>query len=214
MREFFRPNLWPNTPDILTEYLQIGGRPAFMARLVLAATLGASYGIYGPAFELCETAPREPGSEEYLDSEKYEIRALGPRAARQPARPDRAREPHPPREPGAAAPTDGLRFHADRQRPADRLQQDDAPTWTNVIVVVVNLDPHHTQSGWLELPLDELGPRRRRSRSRCTTCSATRATSGTGARNYVELDPARRCRRTSSGSGDAVRTERDFDYYL
>jgi starch synthase (maltosyl-transferring) len=55
VREYFRPNLWPNTPDILTEYLQFGGRPAFMIRLVLAATLGASYGIYGPAFELLES---------------------------------------------------------------------------------------------------------------------------------------------------------------
>ncbi len=73
-REYFRPNCWPNTPDILTEYLQFGGRPAFMTRLVLAATLSASYGIYGPAFELLEHTPREPGSEEYLDSEKYEIR--------------------------------------------------------------------------------------------------------------------------------------------
>ena len=53
MREFFRPNLWPNTPDILTAFLQTGGRPAFLIRFLLAATLGASYGIYGPAFELC-----------------------------------------------------------------------------------------------------------------------------------------------------------------
>src|SRR5690606_31080671 len=74
VREYLRPNLWPNTPDILNEYLQVGGRPAFMARLVLAATLGANYGIYGPAFELMESRPREPGSEEYLDSEKYQLR--------------------------------------------------------------------------------------------------------------------------------------------
>ncbi len=74
VREHFRPNLWPNTPDILPEYLQLGGRPAFMVRLALAATLGANYGIYGPAFELCENAARSPGSEEYLDSEKYEIK--------------------------------------------------------------------------------------------------------------------------------------------
>jgi starch synthase (maltosyl-transferring) len=72
--DFFRANLWPNTPDILTEYLQFGGRAAFMARLVLAATLGASYGIYGPPFELMEHQAREPGSEEYLDSEKYQVR--------------------------------------------------------------------------------------------------------------------------------------------
>src|SRR4029077_424901 len=74
VREFFWPNLWPNTPDILTEFLQFGGRPAFMIRVALAATLGASYGIYGPAFELCENRALRPGSEEYLDSEKYQLR--------------------------------------------------------------------------------------------------------------------------------------------
>ena len=73
--EFFRPNVWPNTPDILHETLQTGGRPMFEARYVMAATLAATYGIYGPAFELLEHVPREPGSEEYLNSEKYEIRA-------------------------------------------------------------------------------------------------------------------------------------------
>jgi starch synthase (maltosyl-transferring) len=74
VREFFRPNQWTNTPDILTEFLQTGGRPAFAIRLLLAATLGANYGIYGPAFELLEHLPLRPGSEEYLNSEKYEIR--------------------------------------------------------------------------------------------------------------------------------------------
>src|SRR5581483_8782964 len=72
--DFFRPNQWPNTPDILTEFLQMGGRPAFVMRLLLAATLGANYGIYGPAFELQENRPVRHGSEEYLNSEKYEIR--------------------------------------------------------------------------------------------------------------------------------------------
>ncbi|HYG36208.1 MAG TPA: alpha-1,4-glucan--maltose-1-phosphate maltosyltransferase, partial [Clostridia bacterium] len=74
VQEFFRPNLWPNTPDILTQNLQYGGRPVFVSRLILAATLGASYGIYGPPYEICENTPREPGSEEYLNSEKYEVR--------------------------------------------------------------------------------------------------------------------------------------------
>src|SRR5690606_25983338 len=69
------PNVWPNTPDILHEYLQSGLRAAFVARLVLAGTLCANYGIYGPAFELIEHVPREPGSEEYRNSEKYQIRA-------------------------------------------------------------------------------------------------------------------------------------------
>src|SRR5258708_39722007 len=73
-REYFRPNCWPNTPDILPYHLQDAGLPAFRVRLLLAATLAASYGIYGPAFELGENRPRDPGtSEEYLDSEKYEV---------------------------------------------------------------------------------------------------------------------------------------------
>ncbi|HEY9652674.1 MAG TPA: alpha-1,4-glucan--maltose-1-phosphate maltosyltransferase, partial [Coleofasciculaceae cyanobacterium] len=75
VHEFFRPNFWPNTPDILPEFLQLGGRPAFIIRLILAATLAANYGIYGPAFELGENRPVREGSEEYLDSEKYQIRA-------------------------------------------------------------------------------------------------------------------------------------------
>ncbi|HTU26776.1 MAG TPA: alpha-1,4-glucan--maltose-1-phosphate maltosyltransferase, partial [Pirellulales bacterium] len=75
VREFFRPNLWPNTPDILPEHLQQGNRAAFMARYVLAATLSSNTGIYGPAYELLEHLPREAGSEEYLHSEKYEIRS-------------------------------------------------------------------------------------------------------------------------------------------
>ena len=71
--EFFRPNFWPNTPDILPEYLQYGGRSGFQIRLVLAATLSSNYGIYGPAFELC-IRDALPDKEEYLDAEKFEIR--------------------------------------------------------------------------------------------------------------------------------------------
>jgi starch synthase (maltosyl-transferring) len=71
--DYFRPNFFANTPDILHEYLQRGGRPAFEARLVLAATLSPSYGIYS-GFEHCENVPARPGSEEYLNSEKYEVK--------------------------------------------------------------------------------------------------------------------------------------------
>ncbi len=73
-QDYFRPNAWPNTPDILHEQLQSGEAAVYMVRLVLAATLTASYGIYGPVFELREHLPRAPGSEEYLDSEKYQLR--------------------------------------------------------------------------------------------------------------------------------------------
>ena len=153
--EFFRPNLWPNTPDILTEHLQTGGPPAFAARLVLAATLGANYGIYGPAFELCEDRPREPGSEEYLNSEKFEIRTWdidSPGSLKDLiARVNRIRRDNP-----ALHGDRSLRFH-----PVDNEQlicySKHTADFSNVILTVVNLDPHHTHSGWLELPLSELG---------------------------------------------------------
>ena len=112
VREFFRPNLWPNTPDILPEHLQVGGRPAFVVRLVLAGTLGANYGIYGPPFETLESRPREPGSEEYLDSEKYQLRhSAARRLARTGQRhhegkPGAAREPCLAIERGFAIPPD------------------------------------------------------------------------------------------------------------
>ena len=77
VKDFFRPNFWPNTPDILHDYLQKGGPPAFVIRFVLAATLSSSYGIFGPSFERCVSEPISDGSEEYLNSEKYEIRHWG-----------------------------------------------------------------------------------------------------------------------------------------
>ncbi len=106
--DYFRPNCWPNTPDILPEYLQLGGRAAFMSRLVLAATLCANYGIYGRAYELLENTPREPGAEEYFESEKYELRHWDVSARRQPRRVHRPRERRAARQSGAA----------ERRRPA------------------------------------------------------------------------------------------------
>ncbi len=102
VREFFRPNQWPNTPDILTEFLQIGGRPAFNIRLLLAATLGANYGIYGPAFELLENRPVRHGSEEYLELGEVRNPSMGPRPARQPAPSDRPRQRDPQHQPRTA----------------------------------------------------------------------------------------------------------------
>jgi starch synthase (maltosyl-transferring) len=153
--EFFRPNFWPNTPDILHAYLQTGMRAAFAVRLVLAATLSANYGIYGPTFELLEHTPREPGSEEYRDSEKYEIRAwdldrddsLAPLIARI----NRIRRANP-----ALQSDRGLRFHGignERLLAYSKVTDDRS----NAILVVANLDPAATQAGWTELDLDELG---------------------------------------------------------
>jgi starch synthase (maltosyl-transferring) len=157
LRNIFRPNLWPNTPDILSEYLQTGGRGAFVTRLVLAATLGANYGIYGPAFELCEARPIQPGSEEYLNSEKYELRAWPL------DRPDSLREligkVNRIRRANPALQADAhIEFHPVENDAKQLLcyskRTDD---FANRIVVVVNLDPHGPQAGMVHLQLDRLG---------------------------------------------------------
>jgi len=210
VREYFRPNLWPNTPDILTEQLQHGGRPAFMARLVLAATLGASYGIYGPAFELCENRPREAGSEEYLDSEKYEIKHWDIDRADSLkefiGRVNRIRRENP------ALHNDwSLRFH---KLDNDQLfcYSKSTPDVSNVILVVVNLSHYHTHSGWVELDLDTLGldPERPFQVQDLLTNAYYL---WQGSRNYVKVNPhsvpahillVRR----------RPRTEKDFDYYM
>jgi starch synthase (maltosyl-transferring) len=210
VREFFRPNLWPNTPDILTEYLQLGGRPAFMTRFVLAATLGASYGIYGPAFELCESRPREPGSEEYLNSEKYEIKGWD--IARPDSLKDLIARVNRIRRENPALHRDGdLRFHSvtnDQLLCYSKHTEDHA----DVILVVVNLDPHHTQSGWVELSSEVLEGARESHYQVHDLLSDSRFL-WHGQRNFVELNPSVvpahifRLRRR-------VRTERDFEYYL
>ena len=210
VREYFRPNLWPNTPDILNEYLQVGGRPAFIARLVLAATLGASYGIYGPAFELCEARAREPGSEEYLDSEKYQIRVWPvdrPDSLRELiARVNRIRRENP-----ALHHDRSLRFH-DVDNDMLICYSKTSAAADNTIVCVVNLDPHHVQSGWVRLPLHEFGLDPHQPYQAHDLLSDARYL-WSGERNYVELNPhvipahIFRLRRR-------VRSERDFDYYM
>ena len=210
IREYFRPNLWPNTPDILTEYLQNGGRPAFAARLILAATLGASYGIYGPAFELVEGRPREPGSEEYLDSEKYQIRAWDHDS------PDSLRElitlVNKIRHENPALQSDrGLRFHPTEN---DQLiaYTKTTPDLADVVLTVVNVDPHHMQAGMVTLPLEELGIRRDRGYQAHELLSGGRYL-WNGPRNYVEINPHAipaqifRFRRR-------IRSEHDFEYFL
>ncbi|MGH8290454.1 MAG: alpha-1,4-glucan--maltose-1-phosphate maltosyltransferase [Steroidobacteraceae bacterium] len=206
--EFFRPSLWPNTPDILTEYLQFGGRPAFVTRLILAATLGASYGVYGPPFELMDNRPRESGSEEYLDSEKYEPRSW---SRDDPAslkdlitRLNRIRRENPALQSNA-----GLRFHPiDNEALIAYSKTSDEDS----ILVVVNVDPHHAQTGWLQLELTALALPVDAPYQMDDLISGARFL-WRGARNYVALDPAGtaahlfRIRRK-------VRSERDFDYFL
>ncbi len=210
LQEFFRPNAWPNTPDILHEVLQHGGRPAFEFRLVLAATLSASYGIYGPAFELMEHEAREPGSEEYLNSEKYELRrweidrpdSLAPFIGRV----NRIRHEH-----RALQANDGLAFHpiGDERLIAYTKR---TPDLSDVVLTVVNLDPRQVRSGTLELPLEELGI------DPAGAYEAVDLIDGTtylweGPRNRVELDPAV-CPATILHIRPRLRSEAEFEHYL
>jgi starch synthase (maltosyl-transferring) len=186
VREYFRPNLWPNTPDILTETLQTGGRSASALRFVLAATLAASYGIYGPPFELVETTPLVAGREEYLDSEKYQLRhwdldrpgSLRPLIARV----NRVRREHP-----ALQQDRTLRFLAtDNQRLLAYAKT--APEGSDQVVTIVNLDPLWRQAGWVEVPAEPLpGKPSYGVRDLLTDTSYTWRSDGW---NYVELDPA------------------------
>jgi len=186
MREYYRPNLWPNTPDILNEFLQKGGRPAFMLRLILAATLGASYGIYGPAFELCENRPLRPGSEEYLDSEKYQIRHWDLDA------PDNLRpliqQVNRIRRQNPALQSDwSLVFH-----PTDNealiCYSKRTFSGDNRILVAVNLDPFHIQSGWVTLNLGALDLEHWQT-FKLTDLLDGQQYSWQGSTNYIKLDP-------------------------
>ncbi len=208
--EFTGLNLWTNTPDILPEYLQIGGHPAFMARLILAATLSPSYGIYGPAFELCENRPLALGREEYLDSEKYEIKNWdidkSDSLKELISQVNRIRRENPA-------------FHANHNLCFHEIDNDQIIAYSkssvdgsNQVLVVVNLDPNHKQSGFLTLPVDELGIDTHQPYQVHDLLTDARYL-WHGTRNYVELNPQtvpahifviRR----------KVRTEHDFDYYL
>jgi starch synthase (maltosyl-transferring) len=152
--EYFRPNLWPTTPDIFPEHLVTGGRPAFVQRVILAGTLGASYGIYGPSYELCEHVPR-PGAEELARNEKYQLRAWDLDAAGSLrhviARLNAVRRAHP-----ALQRNDTLQFHV-TDNDLVLCYSKRSLDGTDTILCVVNLDPHHVHRAWLTLDLDALG---------------------------------------------------------
>jgi starch synthase (maltosyl-transferring) len=208
-QQYMRPNVFANTPDILPEFLQHGGRAAFRIRLVLAATLAATYGIYGPPFENCVHQAIRPGSEEYLDSEKYQVRHWDwdrPNVMRELiTRVNTIRRENP-----ALHTNERLRFY-----PSDNEQllfySKTTPDMSNIILVVVNLDPHYTQSGWVTLPVRELGLRSDEPYQVHDLLSDARYLWG-GERNFVQIDPGIsahifRLRKR-------LRSERDFDYYF
>jgi len=183
--EYFRGNLWPNTPDILHETLQRGGRPAFKTRLVLAATLSSLYGIYS-GYELCENVPREPGSEEYLNSEKYEYKARDWDAPGNlvdyVTRINRIR-----RENRALQVSTNLRFYG-ADNPDILFYGKMTPERDNVVLVAVNLDPFATQASPVDVPIAELGIGAAQT-YRVHELVGDAWYEWRGARNYVELHP-------------------------
>ncbi len=207
--EYLRPNFWPNTPDILPQYLQFGGRSAFIIRLLLAATLSASYGIYGPAYELCVDQAIE-GREEYLNSEKYEIKPwdwdtegnIRPVIERV----NRIRRQNPALQSIRnieLCPIDNEAMLCYGKMTEDK---------SNIIIAVVSIDPHHRQSGWVRLPLHkmEIDPRRPFLAHELITDDKY---IWQGEANYVELEP-----RIMPGHilriHKGLRRETDFDYFM
>ncbi|WNZ08597.1 alpha-1,4-glucan--maltose-1-phosphate maltosyltransferase [Streptomyces sp. 11x1] len=185
---YMRPNFFVNTPDILHAFLQEGGRPAFELRAVLAATLSPTWGVYS-GYELCENTPLKPGSEEYLDSEKYQLRPRDWDAAERDGR--------------TIAPLLGKLNEIRRRSPALRQLRDlhfhhadqeavivySKRAGSNTVLVVVNLDPHHTQEATVSLDMPRLGLDWHESvlvRDELTGEVYT-----WGRNNYVRLEPGR-----------------------
>ncbi|MCC6543470.1 MAG: alpha-1,4-glucan--maltose-1-phosphate maltosyltransferase [Nitrospirae bacterium] len=209
VREYFRPNFWPNTPDILPEHLQNGGRPVFMIRYVIAATLSSNCGIYGPAFELC-ISDALPGREEYVDSEKYEIKKWDrnkPGNIRDfISRVNLARKENP-----ALQLTNNLNFYVvdnDNILFFGKTSED----LSNIIIVAISLDPYNTQSGWVNVPVNEFGIEPDHPYMVHDLLSDEKYI-WQGDRNYVELNPHKspvhifKVRKR-------MRNERDVDYFF
>jgi len=209
VREFFRPNFWPNTPDILPEFLQYGGNPGFVIRLILAATLSASYGIYGPPFELF-VKDALPGKEEYLDSEKYQVRCWDWSQSQHLrdllALLNRIRRDNP-----ALRTTWNLRFcESGNDNILCYLKSD--PGSNNFILIAVNLDPFNVQKGAIRVPVEDLGIEQGHPFLVDDLLSGGKNI-WHAPWNPVELDPqalpARVCRLYPR-----LRREQNFDYFL
>jgi starch synthase (maltosyl-transferring) len=185
--DYMRPNVWTNTPDILTEQLQYGGRPAFVSRAVLAATLAANWGVYGPAFELVEHIAVREGSEEYLDSEKYQIRhwdlevphTLGPLLAHLNGIRRRHRALQQDRH---------VHFHLTDNDSIICYSKRD-PDSDDAVLVVVNLDPYSVQAGWVDVDWAQLGHPYESTYEVLDELTNARYI-WHGAQNWVRLDPA------------------------
>ena len=185
---YMRPNFFVNTPDILHAYLQDGGRPAFEVRAVLAATLSPTWGVYS-GYELCENTPLHPGSEEYLQSEKYELR---PRDWESAEHEGNSISPlittlnHIRRHSPALHHLRNLHFH---HTDKDSVIAYSKRSGSNTVLVVANLDPHHTQEATVSLDMPQLGLDWHESAP--MRDELTGENYQWGRTNYVRLEPGR-----------------------
>jgi starch synthase (maltosyl-transferring) len=184
MREYFTGNFWPNTPDILSPILQEGGRPAFMMRAVLAATMSSLWGIYS-GYELCENEAL-PGREEYLDSEKYQLKERDWDAPGN-IKDWITRLNEIRRQNRALHFYDNLRFY-DAENDAILFYGKMTPARDDIILVVVNLDPFRKQDSYVDVPIDEFGEMEGDTYQVHDLLTDARYT-WHGRRNYIELDP-------------------------
>lgn len=185
-KEFFRPNFWPNTPDILPQFLQSGLPSAFTIRFILAATLSSNYGIYGPAFELLEHHSLIAGGEEYDHSEKYEIRSWN--VDHEPNIQEVIRKVNHIRRQEVGLQHRALLTFHQIDNPWILVYSKREPNYGPVLLIVVNLDPVFTQSGWTALDMNALGLGEDAHYVTHDLLTGARYT-WHGSYNYVELHP-------------------------
>jgi starch synthase (maltosyl-transferring) len=204
--DFYRPNFWPNTPDILPEHLQHGGRPMFVLRLLLAATLSSNYGIYGPPFELMEHVARA-GAEEYIDNEKFQLRSWdldrGDSLRDLITRVNSIRREHP-----ALQQTQHITFHPTSN---DALLCFSKRAGDDVVLVVANMDVHREHSGLVELDLCALGLQDKET-FQVHDLMSDASYHFRGSRNHVSIDP-RQMPVSVFVVRRKIRSEHDFEYY-
>ncbi|MGA9294249.1 MAG: alpha-1,4-glucan--maltose-1-phosphate maltosyltransferase [Ignavibacteriaceae bacterium] len=208
-RDFYRPNFWTNTPDILPENLQYGGRAAFIARLILAATLSSNYGIYGPSYELCNNTAIE-GKEEYLNSEKYEIKDWD---RNKPGNiKDIITKVNKIRKDNISLQTTfNIEFYDSDNRYLlcyGKVSED----LSNILVIVVNLDFFHRQSGSVKIPIDKLDIPGKQAYLVHELLSDEKVM-WQGNENYIELDPGKLPANIFK-IYKRLKRENDFDYFL
>jgi starch synthase (maltosyl-transferring) len=190
MSEYYRPNFFTNTPDILHEFLQHGGRPAFRLRLLLAATLSPLYGIYS-GYELCENVAVSPGSEEYLNSEKYEIRVRDWNAPGHIKRDVTRLNAIRGSEPALHFLTNLQLIENDSPDILSYVKRDDVSKKSRHLLAVVNLNPHEVREATVVVPVESLGIGAEDKFDVKDLLTGTTYT-WQGRNNYVRLDPKER----------------------